>query len=232
MRAEIGEGLDHLRLATAHGAGEVSEAVAPRLRAAREQALVPLVAAAHVGAAEAARLSTVASEKTHALSDKAVALSDRAIALSTKTRKKAKKTAKAARKQALRTEESRMPRKRKTFLVGLLAAGAAAGVAGALVARRRSRARWDEYDSQGGVTGSGDAHSFGDTLASSAHRAGEKAAEWSSSASQTAHEWAHSAKETLSGKAATVTDAVAEKADEAADVAEHLSEHSSKNGRS
>ena len=42
-----------------------------------------------------------------------------------------------------------MSRKRTTLLVGLLAAGAAAGAAGAMVARRRNRARWDEYEQRG-----------------------------------------------------------------------------------
>jgi hypothetical protein len=39
--------------------------------------------------------------------------------------------------------------RRRTVLVSLLTAGATAGAAGAMMARRRNRARWEEYESQG-----------------------------------------------------------------------------------
>jgi hypothetical protein len=43
---------------------------------------------------------------------------------------------------------SRRSRRRGRMLVGLMAAGAAVGTAGALLARRRSRAKWQEYESE------------------------------------------------------------------------------------
>jgi hypothetical protein len=46
-------------------------------------------------------------------------------------------------------KESGMSRRRTTLLVGLLAAGVAAGAAGAMMARRRNRAKWDEYEQRG-----------------------------------------------------------------------------------
>jgi len=69
----------------------------------------------------------------------------------------AAKLGKKASAKAPKTKESKMSRKRTRLLVGLIAAGTAAGVTGALVARRRSRARWDEYESQGRSTVATDA---------------------------------------------------------------------------
>ncbi|HKT02911.1 MAG TPA: hypothetical protein VJT31_25550 [Rugosimonospora sp.] len=120
MRAELGEGLGHLKAAAVHGAEGVGAAMGPRLREASAVALVPLAVAARAAAgsaaAEAARLGKKASAK------------------------------------APKTKESKMSRKRTRILAGLLAAGAAAGITGALVARRRSRSKWDEYESQGRST--------------------------------------------------------------------------------
>src|SRR5437588_8760243 len=61
----------------------------------------------------------------------------------TATRNARKARTKAGKK------ESRMSRKRTTLLVGLLAAGTAAGAVGAMMARRRNRAKWDEYERRG-----------------------------------------------------------------------------------
>lgn len=141
MRAELGEGFDHLRQAATHAAGGVGATVGPRLSSAVDRvgpgtdrvrdvasqgwgttvaALTPLVDAARTGATEAGR-----------------------------------QTAARARKRMTRKKRSRMSGKRTGLLVGLLAVGVAAGAAGALVARRRSRSRWEEYES-GGYSVAGD----------------------------------------------------------------------------
>lgn len=52
----------------------------------------------------------------------------------------------AAMKSSALKKESKMSRKNTGMLIGLLAAGAAVGVAGALVMRRRKHQQWSEYD--------------------------------------------------------------------------------------
>jgi hypothetical protein len=46
-------------------------------------------------------------------------------------------------------KESKSGRRRTGMLVGLLAAGAVAGIAGAMASRRRNRMAWEEYETHG-----------------------------------------------------------------------------------
>jgi hypothetical protein len=46
----------------------------------------------------------------------------------------------------MREEEAARQGRRTRILIGLLTAGAAAGAVGALLARRRTRSRWEEYE--------------------------------------------------------------------------------------
>jgi hypothetical protein len=119
-----------------------------------------------------------------------------------------------------------MSRKRTRLLVGLLAAGTAAGVAGALVARRRSRSRWDEYESQGRAAATGT-----DSVAS----ATDRDAAWAGTDRQTARDWATSTKDSAA-QPASATETTAEMVADPLDLtAEHFSENASsasKNSRS
>ncbi len=108
-----------------------------------------------------------------------------------------------------------MSRKRTRLLVGLLAAGVGAGVAGALVARRRSRSRWDEYESQGraaGATGTG-----------SVATATDRDAAWSGTDKQTERDWAASTKDTAA-QPASMTETLSDPLDL---TAEHFSDNAS-----
>jgi hypothetical protein len=163
MRAELGEGVGHFRLAARHGADSMGEIAGPRLRVVRAAALVPLAAAA-------ARAGV----------------------------------------KAPKTKESKMSRKRTRLLAGLLAAGTVAGVTGALVARRRSRSRWEEYESQGR------AQARTDTPAATATA---RDTDWASTTTkQTAHDWAASTKDTAT-------------AEKVADPLDQLADNISKNSR-
>jgi hypothetical protein len=126
------------------------------------------------------------------------------------------KVGKRAMAKAPRTKESKMSRKRTRWLAGMLAAGTAAGVTGAMMARRRSRSRWEEYESQGRATMPMDMGSRSDTA--TAVDTGWPAA---TPARQTARDWATSTKD--SGPSLT-----AEKVPESMDMAtEKLSDKSS-----
>jgi hypothetical protein len=71
----------------------------------------------------------------------------------------------------------------------MLAAGTVAGVTGALVARRRNRSRWEEYESQGRAqAATGTAPAPGGPTA--------RDTDWAGTGKQTAHDWASSTKDT------------------------------------
>jgi hypothetical protein len=130
MRDELGVSLEHLRQAAAHAAGGTADFVAPRVTAARRVAKPGL---------RAARGTTLAA----------------IMPLAEATRVRARQAGKIANKgksqlsknTKLGKRESAMTGKRWPMLIGgLLAAGTAVGVAGAVIARRRSnRSRWEEY---------------------------------------------------------------------------------------
>ena len=156
-RAEFGTGVDHLWLAATHGAESVSGQVRPRLNTVRTVTLVPLIAAARAGTAEAGKVGRKAGAK------------------------------------APRTRGSKMASKRTRLLAGLLIAGAAAGVTGALVARRRSRAGWEEYEAAGRAT----VHT--DTGTGLAASATDRDQDWDVTGKQTVHDWAAATKDTAAG---------------------------------
>jgi hypothetical protein len=103
---------------------------------------------------------------------------------------------KKASAKAPMTKESKMARKRTKWLAGLVAAGAAVGVAGGLMARRRNRSQWDEYESQGRAT------ARTDTAVSPVAGMGK----------QTAHDWATSSAKDTAG-ATTTTEKVGDPLD-------------------
>ncbi|MFG3700869.1 hypothetical protein ACGF5C_23600 [Micromonospora sp. NPDC047620] len=145
-KAELNQGLGHLRQAATYAAKGAGATVGPRVQAARGAvaptavivrdrassglastvaALAPLALAVRKAQAEAAG-KTVTGRKAAAAKQAAV------------TRKVKAKNMKASRKKNTRRGRS--------MLTGLLAAGAVAGVAAMAMRRRREQQEWAEYD--------------------------------------------------------------------------------------
>jgi gas vesicle protein len=123
LREELGESLDHLRMAAAHAADGAAGALAPRVVAAREAVKPGLRKASGYARAGADSLFTTAREGSRQARRRA-------------TRGKASK------------KETGMAGKRWPMVIGgLLATGAVIGAASALMRRRRSGRAWDEYSS-------------------------------------------------------------------------------------
>jgi hypothetical protein len=140
MRTELGEGIDHLRQAATHAAGGVGATVGPRLGSVMERV-----------SPGADRVRDVASQGWDTTVAAVTPLMDAARSGAAEANRRTAR----ARKRMTRKKRSGMSGKRTGILVGLLAVGVAAGAAGALVARQRSRARWEEYES-GGMSTAGD----------------------------------------------------------------------------
>ncbi|GIH13141.1 hypothetical protein [Rugosimonospora africana] len=140
-RAELGEGFDHLRQAATHAADGVGAAVGPKLSSAMDL----------VGPGTD-RVRDVASQGWDTTVAALTPLMDAARTGATEA---GRKTAARARKKMTKKKTSRMSGKRTGIMVGLLAVGVAAGAVGAMAARRRSRSRWEEYES-GGYSMAGD----------------------------------------------------------------------------
>jgi hypothetical protein len=157
MRDELSEGFGHLWQAAAHAAGGIGATVGPKWDTAKGH--LPHQAGSMRDAAAHGWESTVAAF---------VPLMEAARANAAAATKNAQK----ARKKAMK-KESGMARKRATILVGLLTAGAAAGAAGALIARRRNRARWDEYEAQGMKAMRSAADKTAQKIGGTAERAGQ-----------------------------------------------------------
>jgi hypothetical protein len=130
MRDELGVSLEHLRQAAAHAAGGTADFVAPRATAAR-RAVKPGLRAAR-GTAMAALVPLAAATRNQARQAGKVA---------NKGKSQLSKNTKLGKR------ESAMTGKRWPMLIGgLLAAGTAVGVTGAVIARRKAnRSRWEEY---------------------------------------------------------------------------------------
>ena len=150
-KVELNQGVGHLRQAAVHAAKGAGASVGPRVQAARGAvgptaimvrdrassglastvaALAPLVLAMREAQAEAAGKAGAGRK----------AAAKRAAA----SRKVKAKNVKAARKKQKNRSAGRM--------VGLLAAGTVAGLAGAMaMRRRREQQEWAEYDPTGGL---------------------------------------------------------------------------------
>jgi hypothetical protein len=124
MRNELMESLTHLRLAASHGASGTASYLGPRYDAAKNSAK-----SARKSAGPAARRANRAT---------AAAVMPFIVA--------AGRNAKKGKAKVTRQETS--TRRWPMVLGGLLAAGAAVGAAGAVIARRRAnRDQWEEYGS-------------------------------------------------------------------------------------
>lgn len=139
MRQELNEGFEHLRLAASHAADGAAVAIAPRVEAARDAAVNAAGTAAKsaIKPARKARASTM---------DGMDSLFDATRKQSRKASRKARRLAAAGKAKVSKKESARMANKRWSLVFGgLLAAGAVAGAATALVKRRRATRSWDEY---------------------------------------------------------------------------------------
>jgi len=145
MRSELGDSLDHFMQAATHGAGAVGAAAGPRWESTKS-VVGPRVdqvrGAAYTG------WDTTRSAVSPLLAA--------AVAGATEANRQAQKAASQAKKSSMRSKKSAGEKvdklhkketgRRNRMMVGLLVIGAAAGTGAVVVARRRSRARWVEYD--------------------------------------------------------------------------------------
>ncbi|MBO4205305.1 hypothetical protein [Micromonospora echinofusca] len=143
VRSELGESLGHLKRAANHAAYGVGATVGPRVQAARDS--VSPTAARVRDTATTGWSSTMA-----ALAPLAVAAAGGARQAGSAARK-----AKAKNMMMQNRKKQQAARKRRSMLrTGLLAAGAVAGVAGAMaVRRRRDQQQWEEYDPSRSLVG-------------------------------------------------------------------------------
>jgi hypothetical protein len=158
---EWGRGIDHLRHAATHGVRKVSATVRPsfastRVKVAPSAKRVQMAVAQGWGAVAAVALvplMAVARDSATAADRRAAFAAGKAGKPAVKA--KAGRAAGRAKARVIGKKRSRTSGTRTGLLVGLLAGGAVAGVAGALVARRRIRSQWEEPGAQGvgGVTG-------------------------------------------------------------------------------
>jgi hypothetical protein len=141
IRAELNQGIGHLRQAATHAARGAGATVGPRVRSARN-AIAPTALIVRDRAYDGLA-STIA-----ALAPLAAAV--RGETTEAAWRGAAAKQAASSRKARAKARNLRA-RKRKargrSMMTGLFAAGAVAGLAGAMaMRRRRERQEWEEYD--------------------------------------------------------------------------------------
>ncbi len=131
--AELNQSISHLVQAANHAAKGAGESVGPRVQVAR----------GYVGPAAARardRASTGWGTTLTTLAPLAAAARDGAAQAGPLTRKAKSKTMRI-------TVKKKPPRRRGSMMTGLLAAGAIAGLAGAVaLRRRREQQEWAEYD--------------------------------------------------------------------------------------
>jgi hypothetical protein len=202
MREELGESFEHLRLAVGHATGGAANLVGPRYDSAR-RSVKP-----GIGKANRATAATVVPLALAARSGVRTGLRG--------TARQAEQAAKAARKGALKGKAKLMreePRMRRwpMLLGGLIAAGAVAGVAGTIIARRRAnRDQWEEYGSPRSTSGRTDAmiesakstmDTGRDKVQSLADSAKERAADMSTGSSARTSSSEFGSREDLYGKA-------------------------------
>jgi len=128
MREELGQSFDHFRQAASHAASGTANLIGPRYESARKS----MTKSAGPSARKANRAT-------------AAAVMPLAIAVGRNARK--------GKAKVMREQQS--TRRWPMVLGGLLAAGAAVGAAGAVIARRRAnRDQWEEYGSTRSTGGS------------------------------------------------------------------------------
>ncbi len=213
MRTELNEGFGHLWQAATHAAGGLGATVGPKWDAAKGH-LPPSIGKARTAAAHG--IDTTLTAFGPLLS----ATRDGATTAINKARKAKSKAGK---------KESGMSRKRTTLLVGLLAAGAAAGAAGAMVARRRNRAKWDEYEQRGIQAARQGAKSMLDSAQSTLDKTAQRTDSTLASTKETANLFADQAAQatgTTAGRAGEAIEHGKSKTDQFAEKAATISKNS------
>ncbi len=150
VRAEFGESMELLKRAATHAAGGLGASVGPSLGNVKDTAMNKTTTARDVVMPVAGRVSNVATQGWDStvaafapLADRARQASEHGTKLDAKRRNK--RDGKAPKVVAISTT-TETETTTHTGLYALLATGVAVGAAGALVARRRTRAKWAEYE--------------------------------------------------------------------------------------
>jgi hypothetical protein len=139
VKQELGQSVEHFKLAATHAARGTGASVGPKINAARDR--VQPAAGRVRDAATTSWGSTLA-----ALAPLAAAATEGARQANKDTRKAKAKNMKALQKKTDKALGRKRTGRRVSRLTGLLIAGAAVGAAGAIVLRRKQQAKWDEYD--------------------------------------------------------------------------------------
>jgi hypothetical protein len=161
MQAELGQGFEHFRMAAAHAASGTADYVSPKVATAKRKAQ-PGVRTARK--ASAATFGPIAAGS---------------LSMARTARKSANKG------KAKLTRKEPQVRRWPTILGGLLAAGAAIGATGAIIARRRAnRSQWEEYGTTHTTSSRGD--SMIDSARSSVESGKEKVQSLAESAKERA----------------------------------------------
>ncbi|WP_433081712.1 hypothetical protein ACQP1P_46895 [Dactylosporangium sp. CA-052675] len=126
MRDELGESLDHLRMAAAHAADGASGALAPRVDAARKAVKPRLDSGVNRAVGGMESVMEIARERGK------------------QAGRKAEKMSRKSRKKITRNER-KSSRRMPMTIGGLVVAGAAVGAAAAFLRRRHNERTWDEY---------------------------------------------------------------------------------------
>ncbi|WP_433053888.1 hypothetical protein [Dactylosporangium sp. CS-033363] len=135
MQDELGQSLDHLRMAAAHAADGASGALAPRVDAARKAVKPRLDSGMTMAMGGMESVMEMARERSMKAGKQAQKASRKAEKMSRRTKNK------------LMRNEPKPSRRLPMAIGGLVVAGAAAGVAAAYMRRRRNEQAWDEYGS-------------------------------------------------------------------------------------
>ncbi|MEV0722239.1 hypothetical protein AB0I37_05605 [Micromonospora purpureochromogenes] len=138
-KAELNQGIGHLRQAATYAAKGAGATVGPRAVIARDRA-------------SSGFASTVAALAPLALAVRNAQAQTAGKALTGRKAAAAKQTAMSKKAKARNLKAAKKQKKSGSMMTGLLAAGAVAGVAGAMaMRRRREQQEWAEYDPTQGV---------------------------------------------------------------------------------
>ncbi|MEU4713333.1 hypothetical protein AB0F73_06705 [Micromonospora purpureochromogenes] len=150
-KAELNQGIGHLRQAATYAARGAGATVGPRVQAAR--GTVTPTAVIVRDRASSGFASTVAALAPLALAVRNAQAQTAGKALTGRRAAAAKQTAMSKKAKARNLKAAKKKQKKSgSMMTGLLAAGAVAGVAGAMaMRRRREQQEWAEYDPTQGV---------------------------------------------------------------------------------
>ncbi|MGC5018966.1 hypothetical protein [Micromonospora sp. DT47] len=150
-KAELNQGIGHLRQAATYAAKGAGATVGPRVQAARG-AVAPTAVIVR-GRASSGFASTVAALAPLALAVRNARAEAAGKAVAGRKAAAAKQSAVSRKVKAKNLKAAKKKRKSSGgMMTGLLAAGAVAGVAGAMaMRRRREQQEWAEYDPTRGV---------------------------------------------------------------------------------